>query len=154
MSHLKTITLTAFNRPTYTQEVLQSLRCNNTTGYVLFIAVEPGCDRTIEICRAVDFMPVEVIVNPSRLGINHNNKNIYETVFNCGRQWNLAIEDDTPLSPDALELAEWFRTLPRSADYLLLNLFSENGNIARPLELFEFDAFCPWGYYFETDAYE
>src|SRR5260221_6365651 len=101
---MKTITLIAFNRPEYTREVLESLRTNNTKNYVLFIAIEPGCEQTIDICRSVDFMPVEILVNPSRRGVNYNNKNIYDLVFDRGSEWNVAIEDDTPLSPDALDL--------------------------------------------------
>ena len=151
---MKTATLIAFNRPEYTREVLESLRKNNTKNYVLFVAIEPGCEQTIDICRSVDFMPIEILVNPSHRGVNYNNKYIYDLVFDRGSEWNVAIEDDTPLSPDAFDLVEWFFSFPKQDDYLLLNLFNGSRTVDRPLELFEHDAFCPWGYCFGKGAYE
>ena len=151
---MKTITLTVYNRPEYTSKVLESLQTNNTIGYKLLIAAEPGCDQTIKVCQKIDFMPFELVLNPFCRGVNCNNKHIYDLVFDRGSELNVAIEDDTPLSPDALDLVEWFHSLPNRDDYLLLNLFNGSKSTDRPLELFEYDAFCPWGFCFSRQAYE
>ncbi len=151
---MKTITLTAHNRPEYTKTVLESIRANDPQDYILFIAAEPGCHETLDVCRSIDFMPVELIVNESHRGIKFNSKYIYDVVFDGGSKWNIAIEDDTPISPDAIDLVEWFHSLPNQETYLLLNLFNLSKKVERPLELFESDKFCPWGYSIRKQAYE
>lgn len=144
----------AANSTNHSATVQEALRANNLSDYRLFIAAEPGCDETLKICRKVDFMPCQLFVNPKRIGIHWNNKSLYERAFGNGSEFNVAIEDDTPLSPDALDLANWFWSLPSRDDYLLLNLFngSRSGNC--PVDIEECDSFCPWAYCVTQEKYE
>ena len=151
---MKTITLTVCNRPLYTRKTLESLRRANTKGYKLVISVEPGCKSVLKECKKVDFMPVEIHVNKTRLGINWNNKSVYDKVFADGSLFNIALEDDTPLSPDALDLANWFFQDPSRDKYLLLNLFNLGKSMNNPVSLFEDKGFSPWGYCITRSKYE
>lgn len=151
---MKTITLTAFNRPGYTRRVLHSIRAANPQGYKLIIQVDPGCDETLALCAGVSFMDSEWQRNPEVLGINWNNKAAYDRAFSSGSEFNVALEDDTPLCPDALELAEWFREHPNRDDYLLLNLFNEDPTPLSPRMVYTTHRFCPWGFCMTREAYE
>jgi hypothetical protein len=150
---MKTISLVVCDRPHYTREVLESLRTLRRTDYKLFIRAEPVCMETQEICAAVDFMDVHFEVNQQVLGIHWNNKSLYDQVFGAGSTFNVAVEDDTPLAPDAIDLAEWFRNLPSRDEYLLLNFFNHSRSLDEPLGLFKHNAFCPWGYCMTKEAY-
>ena len=145
---MKSITLVACNRPAYTQQVLDSIKANDRYGYHLFIAVEPGCQEVVDLCKRVDFMPTTVIENPTKLGINYNQKSAYERAFFDGSEFNVALEDDTVLAPDALDLANWFHALPWRDRYLLMNLFNTSKTAERPSEVEKTDAMCPWGWCF------
>jgi hypothetical protein len=150
---VKTITLTVFNRPDYTRQVIEALRANNTEGYRLLIAAEEREAATVAECLKVDFMPVQIFYNFSHLGIKWTAKRIYDIAFHLSSEFNVAIEDDIPLAPDALDLANWFFEHPRRSDYFTLNLFNGSRDFARPLDMVEMDAMCPWGYCFTRKTY-
>jgi hypothetical protein len=108
---MKTITLTTYNRPEYLKETLRSLRSNNTKGYILYVSQEPGNKECADLVKAIDFMPVESWVNPFRKGINLNAFTVLSRAFAGGSRFNVHIEDDIVLSPDALDLANWYHDL-------------------------------------------
>lgn len=111
---MKTITLVAYKRPGYTEDSLLFL--SNCRGLEQFnrldLFIDPGDDAVAEVCRSwIARMPIqtEVHVNEERLGVAGNPYRAYSTVFDqLGSDFNVAIEDDALLSPDALELALWF----------------------------------------------
>jgi hypothetical protein len=108
------ITLVAFKRPEYTSQALAALSCCGglTRFDRLFISIDPGFDAVGVVCR--DWatrlpIPVEVAVNGAALGVAGNPLRAYSRAFDeSGSDFNVAIEDDAVLSPDALELALWF----------------------------------------------
>jgi hypothetical protein len=108
------ITLVAFKRPEYTSQALEAVsRCRGLTRFdCLFISIDPGFDAVSTVCR--DWakrlpIPVEVTVNATALGVAGNPLRAYSRAFDEARSdFNVAIEDDAVLSPDALELALWF----------------------------------------------
>jgi len=111
---VKSITLVAYNRPLYTDEVLRALAsCRLISDFDrLAIFVDPGCADVAGLCRTWSKrMPIaaEVFANESRLGVAGNPLKAYSYVFEqLAVDYNVAIEDDAVLSPDALELALWF----------------------------------------------
>lgn len=152
---MKTITLVAFRRPDYTLETINSLRVQrNISDYHLFVAIEPGHLETYAVCRGIDFMDRTIEVNSTVLGVNCNNLKVYERAFDAGSMFNVAIEDDTPLAPDALRLAQWYATLPERDNYWLLNLFSGSRTYDRPLDVSEHGSFCPWGFCMSQTGFE
>lgn len=151
---MKSITLVVCDRPDYTRQVLDSIQASDTRGYHLFIAAEPGCGEVIDLCQHVDFMPTTLTVNSARLGIHWNNKTAYECAFAAGSEFNVALEDDTLITPDALDYANWFLTLPQCEDYVLANLFNYSRALERIEDVVESDAMCPWAWCFTRQKWE
>jgi hypothetical protein len=111
MHPLKTISITAYNRPDYLEQVLRSLIKNNLQGWHIYIALEPSkasrCNKKI-INRVLVNCQYSVIENHSRLGIKNNPYELQSTVFACGSRINIYLEDDTVVSPDLTKLADWY----------------------------------------------
>ena len=154
---MKTITLTVCNRPDYTAQCLDALSRNDVRGYELFICCEPDQAETLAVCQKHSaFMPTQIIVHKERLGINYNNKAMYDLVFKAGSEFNVALEDDGILSPDAFDLVQWwFRRFRNEPEPLLLCLaggFDET----RPLDVEEEIGFfrSPWGHCFGCGSWQ
>lgn len=122
---LRAITLTAFNRPGYLREVLESLRVNrNLDQFHLHIALEPGCAEVFEVCRSIDFIPTTIHQNVSLIGLRGNTYRLLQQVFAAGYDSVVYCEDDVVLGPDALDLALWYlnhATLPHETRCLCLH---------------------------------
>ena len=150
---MKTITIVPYNRPHYLRKVLESIRSNDTSGWHLHIGVEPENDEVIAVCQNVNFMPVSVTINDRILGVHCNNFNAYNHVFDNGSDFNVALEDDTVLAPDALDLANWFYTGYAASDYALMKLCPISKTLDRPLDVTECTDFAPWGWCVTRDKY-
>jgi len=104
---MKTITISLYNRPKYTDQLLSHLKmCFGIENYNITICCEPGFP-DIET-MAKKFLPdqTEVIVNNTRLGCNTN-------IFQClaigfkKSDYHIHFEDDTIPGKDALLYFEW-----------------------------------------------
>lgn len=111
MHTVKTITITAYNRPDYLEQVLRSLVKNCLHGWHVYIALEPSkasrrnkkvINRVLRNCQ------YSIIENHSRLGIKDNPYAVQTTVFERGSGINIYVEDDTVVSPDLTKLADWY----------------------------------------------
>lgn len=152
---MKTITLVAYNRPEYTQEVLESLSEANPVGYRLIISLDPGDSATEKLLREFTRktrIKTTLVKNGTLLGVNYNNLSAFKIAFEMGSKFNVAIEDDTPISPDTFELADWF--MDNASNYFVLNLFSFGTIAQEPLSLMECKDFCPWGWCFSKKSFE
>ena len=122
----KTITITAMNRPALLRDTLASLRANDLAGWRILAAVEPGpCAAEVvavfaEVLAGLD---VSVSVNPAVLGVRLNPYRLLERTFGGGSAFNLYIEEDLLLAPDATALADWYFRHHRP-DWLCLNLLA------------------------------
>jgi len=133
---MKTMTLTVANRPHYLQRMLDSLRaCKGVEDYMLFVGAEPLNQRCIALIQQIDWMPVRLRVHGKILGIRHNPFETINRAFREGSQFNLYLEDDIILSPDAVQLANWYQTLPRYEEYLALCLFRYASDPTRPTDV-------------------
>jgi hypothetical protein len=142
---MKTITLVAYNRLHYLEQTIECLKKNNLDGYTLFLGVEPEDEAVIAYCRSLDFMPINLTINPETLGVAWNPKATISRAFDAGSQFNVALEDDLLLSPDALDLANWFFGIPNS-DFFSINLCNYRSDSAFPAEVDETDHFIPLGW--------
>jgi hypothetical protein len=142
---MKTITLVAYNRLEYLIQMIGSLKVNRLDGYTLFIGVEPDDRSVVEYCRALDFMAINLVVNQERLGVAWNPLATISRAFEAGSEFNVALEDDIVLAPDALELASWFLALPEN-NYFSLGLFNYRSSLEVPAEIEESDHFTPLGW--------
>jgi hypothetical protein len=143
---MKTVTLVAYRRLHYLNRVIESLKKNSLTGYSLFVGVEPDDQSVVDYCRNLDFMPTTVVVNENRLGVAWNPHATISRAFAAGSSFNVALEDDVVLSPDALSLANWFFALPYCEKYFSLNLFNYHSDAAFPDEVEESNHFVPLGW--------
>lgn len=119
---MKTITLTAYNRPDHLRQVIESLQKNNLTGYTLYCFVEPGNQNVYRLCQGIQFVQKHVIVNHRRLGVKENPYQGLKFVFDHGSLFNVYLEDDVILAPDAFNLANWYAS--QMEETLCLNLFT------------------------------
>ena len=111
---MKTITITAYNRPRNFQLLLDSLRDQilPLDEYKLYIKIDPGGSQieTIKaMAEAVDFVETEVRCDGNHLGLNRATYASLQRVFEEGdSDFNVYLEEDFLLSPDAFHLAEWY----------------------------------------------
>lgn len=125
---MKTISLTAYNRPDNLKQLLASLAKQNVLfhDYLLVIHIEPGNQEVIEMCREIDFVTTEIVINDQVLGIKQNTFNAISHAFSFNPDYNIYLEDDLVLSQDALNLAQWFYEQDDVEDYALLSLTNLN----------------------------
>lgn len=142
---MKTITLVAYNRLHYLVPMIESLKRNNLDGYTLFIGVEPDNSSVVDYCRTLDFMPTEVTINSTRLGVAWNPFATISRAFDSGSDFNVALEEDIVLAPDAIDLANWFLSL-KSDQYFCLGFLNYKSNPVLANAVEETDFFTPLGY--------
>lgn len=127
------IACTAFRRPDYLKETLNSLSKNaNLENYTLFVACEPGYPDVVKVAQSVDFMKKSVIVNPRVLGVRDNPFMMLKRVFGMGFDACLYWEDDLVASPDMTRLFEWYLNILNVDNYLCLNPFNPDSDESKP----------------------
>lgn len=146
---IKTITIVAYNRPGNLTWLLQTLeeQLLSLDDYRLCISIDSGGGNfkaVKAIAEAVTFMDTQVVWSKSHLGMN---KGTYESMRRAfedlGADFNVYLEEDYLLSPDAFNLVEWYishevemRSAPKVKDiaaYCLFGLAHEDG--ASPTEV-------------------
>ena len=117
---IKTITITAHNRPDLLKLVLEDLVRNNLEGWKVFFSVEPTQARD-EIISIIDeildgVVPYELILPETKLGVKTNPYKLMSYVYDeIGSDVNIYLEDDIRISPDVTKIADWYMTLPRKS---------------------------------------
>ena len=96
------IVFTAYNRPHYLKETLDSWYRTSRSLPVMF-QVEPDYPPVIDICQEAKFEDVQVIVNDMRLGALLNPRAAMNSAFFRGFDFVILAEDDTVVSPDVIE---------------------------------------------------
>lgn len=110
----KTITVAAYNRPALLATLLKSLKeqMHSLADYKLYIRIDAGGNLFEDVKRvalSVDFMDVDVFYPEENEGCIVNTYRLMEQVFEMeGTDWNVYLEDDFILSPDAFNLVEWY----------------------------------------------
>jgi len=162
----KTITVAAYNRPHLLGLLLKSLeeQMRPLDDYRLYIRIDGGGDRfedVKQVALGVDFVDTEVFWPKKNEGVNLNTYALMERVFEeHGADWNVYLEDDSLLSPDAFSLIEWYigheeeiRAVEGAEDiavYCLLNLRSRGD----PETIFLMDAFMGWCFLLDRYQWE
>jgi len=119
---MKTITLTVSNRPHYLKRCLETLsKCVGIENYVLVIGLEPNCSSSREICESIDFIEKRIVYNQTNLGVTQNPFSTLEYVFSFSN-YNVYLEEDVVVSPDILNLADWYFQSNLTEEYLAMAL--------------------------------
>jgi glycosyltransferase involved in cell wall biosynthesis len=108
----KFIVIPAYNRPLNLQIMLNSLKAQllPLDDYEIIISIDGEGDKAEEVIRvAEDFGRAQVFRHKTRLRLNHNTFWLMDYVFSYLWATHVVyIEDDVILSPDALNLVEWY----------------------------------------------
>lgn len=120
----------AFNRPEMLRDSLNSIKANRpSTDWTCYISIEHGAPSTvaevasvIQPCRTSS----RVIYNATHRGCSLNGFLTCFTAIQHGAESILFMDDDIVLSPDALELCEWY--LRRSHEGAGLALCRKDNN--------------------------
>jgi hypothetical protein len=145
------VTLTVNGRPQYLEHTLNALsKVNGISRWQLYIGLEPACEVCARLCRDIDFMPVNILYNETKLGIRANPYNVLKFAFNEGSQVNIHLEDDIVLSPDVADLATWYKqTIEQDKLFdvrvFFMSLFVTSVRQEPENLLTVCDFFSPWG---------
>lgn len=149
---MKTLTVSLYNRPEYTEKTLQHLsECFDIENYQVGIFCEPGNKKVIELAQ--EFTKAKhtfVVVNKTRLGCNAN---IYQCLMNgfSTNDYHIHIEDDTVPGKDALLYFEWARhEFKEDPTVYTVTAYSKNNNPNKPIDQEKYVVknrwFTPWGW--------
>lgn len=106
---MKAICITTSGRVERLAACIESLRLNALEGWTLYVSMEPNCDvHTHAVIDKINFLPVVKIVNPRRLGPTLNTFSVYNAAITDGALAVLYFDDDMLLSPDAIQLCDWY----------------------------------------------
>ncbi len=160
---LKTITITAYNRPHYFEQLLLSLTQNNLSGWKIYIQIEPSdlAQQFIDIAERILLgQEYSIEINKSVLGVRGNPYSLLKKVFDSGSEVNVYLEEDILISPDVICLADWYMTL-NHVNTMCMNLMlagcSSTGfvsNPAFPSILVETKCFNSLGFIISRDQWE
>ena len=145
---VNTITICAYNRPEYLQQVLESLHvalrlCPEFQVERIFIGVDHG---GLTTPVKFDGYNLEVVYWPEHLGVTEHPRRLLQYVFiERGSSFNLHLEDDTVPAPDAIRLVEWFRSLIPDPAHIL-SLHSRSTHYCNPKGVITRPDFGVWGW--------
>jgi len=131
---MKTLSMTAYNRPNYLEATLIDLAKNNLCDWNFFISVDPS-DKTEEIKKVLDrdygFASKTIVINQQRKDHRRNQHDAIAMAFGTGSSFNLHMDDDLFISPDALDLANYYEKAFKDApltfgSYGLFNYASDS----------------------------
>ena len=139
----KTITITAHDRPQYLEPMLKSLCKNDTTGWAMFISIEPSDLRPAMIDMVKDYYPdINFILPETKLGVTLNPYRLLEHVFESyGSDYNIYLEEDLVVSPDICNMADWYCSCERESMCLCLcNIGKMELDLHSPFSALEYAA--------------
>lgn len=146
---MKTITLTAWKRPHYLKEVIESLKANNTAGWSLIATLDQGhAPECYDLLHGIGFMPKHIVCLDTHHGAHYTNKHGFEVALGFGSTVNFAIEEDTVLAPDCLDLVDWWQrgADPAARGSRILNCFSSSRTTKYPELVGNSPRFHAWGW--------
>lgn len=109
---MKTITFPVGYRKNYLEQFLACLESQDLSDYTVFCSIEnsPVCLEVLQ-ASSIDLNILHKpnsIGRPSHSGARDNMFNVLSTAFASGSTFNLHLEDDLLLAPDAINLANWY----------------------------------------------
>lgn len=118
---MRTITLIAHSRPAYTANVIGALaeallKPDAALFDLLIFSIDPGNKNVVDVCESSAEMLAKsgiiecsLYVNTEKFGIAGNTFLALQRAFEeHGSDFNMSLEDDAVVTPDAVILADWF----------------------------------------------
>lgn len=136
---MKTLSLTAFNRPQYLKQTLASLKValQHVKYDKLFIQVDPKNGEVQYLCKQIDFIETDLVINKTRFGVRQNPYVLLTRVFDLNKSdFNVYLEEDMLLSPDALSFCDfYYENYKDNQTFLCCNMYNYNSTKEYPNEL-------------------
>lgn len=108
---MKTISIIAYKRPDYFEQLVLSLIKNDLKNWRIYIQLDPS-DKTNEIIdianKYLKHYDLDIRVNHKRLGVRLNPYSLLQRVFDNGSKLNIHLEEDIVISDDVTKLALWY----------------------------------------------
>lgn len=146
---MRSISITAFNRPECLRRVVDSILENDTSTFThCFVNIEPvkAEDNAKEISRLKDrFAHVDICINKETLGVRKNPFELLKRVFANDISFNLYLEDDSFLSPDAFDFTRFCLANYQQPDIICTNLYNYKSNPLFSNAVEFVDNFCALG---------
>lgn len=159
------ITITACDRLENLRMLVQSLANQSYIRhslYKLYIHVEPISKPVIDFCKTVKLFDCDLLVHDVQQGVNKNTFSSMERALKHeGHLFNMYLEDDLLLSPDALRLyesyAERVLKLKNQKDQgieqeAMLCMYTDEGNLNKST-FFESRRMFGWGFIMHRDTF-
>jgi hypothetical protein len=106
-----TISIVAYKRPLYFEQLLRSLVRNDLNNWRIFIQIEPSSE-TSKMLKCIEQYLADfnttVFTNKKILGARNNPHVLLEKVFDSGSNLNIHLEEDIIISSDITKLAQWY----------------------------------------------
>ena len=137
---MKTISMTAYNRPDYLKATLEDLSKCKPYDWHYFVCVDPS-DKLKDIVNVLyedyGFASTNITINSTRKNHRLNQFSAVNTAFEAGSSFNCHMDDDLFISLDALKLAEYYlRTFKDAPEtFNSYGLFNYDSNPAEPTKL-------------------
>lgn len=113
---MKAVCICTTGRIDRINDCLESLSKNKLNGWTLFASMEPDHQEVHARIRSVDFMPVVSWINGRRLGPELNTFMAHWMAIEDRADALLYFDDDMVLSPDAVQLCDWYLLHPEWHD--------------------------------------
>lgn len=143
---MKTLSISLYNRPNYTNKLLNALDvCFGIEDYKIIITVEPENQDVINLAKNFRPYQTEVIVNENRLGCSPNIFKAVNTAFNYS-DYNIHFEDDIIPSKDCLTYFEFCNKSFKYDKKVFSVTGYSRGTNDEPDIIYKDDWFFPWGW--------
>lgn len=143
---MKAISLPVATRPHYLKQMLSTLKECNLNGYTLYVNAEPNQD-VIDVVNDITFIETKLVVNKERLGVRRNPFNVLDRAFQDA-DFVVHLEDDLIVSPDALDLANWYYDTFKDdpTKYMAYGFFNYESDMDEPEEIIQHARFNGLGW--------
>jgi len=133
---MKTITLTAHDRPTPLKVILETLSKNDTNGWEVVASIEPTGVRSEIVDLIKSYFPHAILLLPKKKkGVRDNPFYVLSHVFDeMKSDINIYLEDDIRISEDVCGLAEWYQESCEQYECLCLCNHNSFGSVGEKNE--------------------
>jgi hypothetical protein len=146
---MRSISITAFNRPELLKQIVDSILANDTSGFThCYCAVEPdkheeNYHELVRLQPRFEFFHCDF--NKTTLGVRKNPYTLLSKVFDEGSDFNLYLEDDSLLSPDAFDFVRFYLDNINDSSVMCCNLYNYHSKPNMPTIVKSYNEFCALG---------
>lgn len=117
----KSITIVGWRRPSFMNQMLESLVKNDLSGWDIYVGIDPLNGPEYEELKAQHYGVIQKHIPQAKIfwrdwhmdlsphhAIARNIHDITNKAYSNGSEYNIHLEDDVVVSPDVTQLADWY----------------------------------------------